>query len=49
LYLKEIGKPPDLKEPLIVKKGYKVEDVCNKLHKDFVKKLKFVKVWGTLF
>lgn len=44
--LKEIGKKPDLENPLIMKQGCEVKDVCEKLHKDFVSKFKFAKVWG---
>ena len=46
LYLKEPGKEPDMKVPLIVRRGSRVEDVCNKLHKDFVSKFKFCRIWG---
>lgn len=46
IYLKEPGKEADLKVPLIVSRNSKVEDVCNKLHKDFIKKFKFCRVWG---
>ncbi len=46
IYMKEIGKDADMEEPLIIKNGSKIQDVCNKLHKDFVTKFKFVRVWG---
>ncbi len=46
VYLKEVGKKPDLENPLIMKQGCEVKDVCEKLHKDFVSKFKFSKVWG---
>jgi len=46
LYLKEPGKEADMKVPLIIKRGSKVVDVCNKLHKDFVVKFKFCRIWG---
>jgi small GTP-binding protein len=46
LYLKEPGKEADMKVPLIIKRDSKVIDVCNKLHKDFVAKFKFCRVWG---
>ena len=35
-----------MKEPLILQKGVTVKDVCNKLHKDFVSKFRFARVWG---
>jgi len=46
LYLKEPGKEADLKIPLIIGRNSKVSDLCNKLHKDFVAKFKFCRVWG---
>ncbi len=46
VYLKPQGKKPDLDEPLIILKGSTVEDVCNKLHRDFVKNFRYAQVWG---
>ena len=46
LFMKEINKKPDMDEPLIMRKGCTVGDVCSKLHRDFVKKFKLIKVWG---
>ncbi len=46
IFLKEIGKKPDLDEPLILRSPILVRDVCNHLHRDFVDKFKFAKVWG---
>jgi small GTP-binding protein len=47
VYCKEIGKPADLKEPMIMQSGITLEGMCNRLHKDFVMKFKFARVWGT--
>ncbi|MBD3248936.1 GTP-binding protein [Candidatus Woesearchaeota archaeon] len=46
VYLKEVNKPADMEEPLIMFKGCNIKDVCSKLHKDFVNKFKFARVWG---
>lgn len=46
LYTKPKGSRPDFREPIILKRGSHVEDVCNYLHKDFVKKFKYAMVWG---
>ncbi|MBW3014769.1 GTP-binding protein [Candidatus Woesearchaeota archaeon] len=46
IFLKEIGKPPDMEVPLIMFKNCTVRDVCEKLHKDFVSKFKFARIWG---
>ena len=44
--LKQIGKKPDLTNPLIMKYGDDVEVVCKKLHKDFLTQFKYAKIWG---
>jgi len=44
--LKEPKKDADTEKPLIIKRNSTIEDVCNKLHKDFSKKFKFARVWG---
>ncbi|MFX0100871.1 MAG: OBG GTPase family GTP-binding protein [Candidatus Hodarchaeota archaeon] len=46
IYLKPKGKEVDWKEPMILKKNSSVEDVCRKIHKDFVRNFRFAKVWG---
>ena len=47
IYTKEVNKEVDMNEPLIMKKGSTIEDVCRKLHKDFVKKFRLAKIWGS--
>ena len=46
VFLKEVGKKPDMEEPLIMFKGCTIKDVCEKLHKDFVNNFRFARVWG---
>ncbi|MGM5487945.1 MAG: OBG GTPase family GTP-binding protein [Nanobdellota archaeon] len=46
VYCKEVGEKADTNEPLILRKGNTVRDMCRKLHKDFEKKFKFARVWG---
>ena len=46
IFLKEVNKKPDLEEPMIMKKNPTVERVCLKIHKDFLKKFRFAKIWG---
>ncbi len=46
IFLKEVNKKPDLEEPLIMKKDPTVEKVCLKIHKDFLKKFRYAKIWG---
>ncbi len=47
VYLKEVGKKPDMDVPLIMMRGSSVKNVCEKLHKDFVTKFRFARVWGS--
>ena len=46
VYLKPQAGEADLEEPLIVRTGSTVEDVCRKLHRDFVDRFRFARVWG---
>jgi small GTP-binding protein len=46
IYLKQPGKEPDLEIPLIMHRNARIRDVCDKLHKDFVSKFKFARLWG---
>lgn len=47
IYLKPQGKKADMEDPLIIKKGATVREVCEKLHRDFVKNFRHSKIWGT--
>ncbi len=46
IYCKEPNKKADTDIPLIIKKGSTLQDYCLKLHKDFVAKFRFARVWG---
>ncbi|MCD6522340.1 MAG: GTP-binding protein [Candidatus Diapherotrites archaeon] len=46
IYMKKIGEEPDMKQPLIARKGDTIKDICEKLHKDFVQRFKFARIWG---
>jgi ribosome-interacting GTPase 1 len=47
VYSKPPGKDPDLSMPYTVPVGSTVMDVAQKVHKDFVTKLKYARVWGS--
>jgi hypothetical protein len=47
IYTKEPGKKPDMDDPMILEKGSTVLDAAKELHKDFAKRLKFARVWGS--
>ncbi len=46
VYLKEIGKEPDMKVPLIVRDGATIRDICNRIHRDVEKLFKYARIWG---
>ncbi|MEK6983295.1 MAG: GTP-binding protein [Nanoarchaeota archaeon] len=46
IYCKEVGKKADMEVPLIMRKGCTLRDVCLKLHKDFIYKFRFARIWG---
>jgi small GTP-binding protein len=46
VYLKPQSERADLEEPLIIRTNSTVEDVCRKLHRDFVDRFRYARVWG---
>ncbi len=46
VYMKPRGAEADLKEPLIIKNGSNVLDVCNKLHRRIKDDLRYAQIWG---
>jgi len=46
VYLKPHGEEADLEEPLIIRKGGNVQDICTKLHRDFVQRFRYARIWG---
>lgn len=47
IFMKPQGKAADLNEPMIIRYGATVGDVCDKLHRDFRKRFRYAQVWGT--
>jgi len=45
VYLKPPGKKPE-KEPMVLRRGATVRDVCERLHRDMVKNFRYARVWG---
>ena len=46
IYLKPQNGKIDFDKPLILKRGATIEDVCNAIHRDFVKRFRYAMVWG---
>ena len=47
VYTKTPGGKPDMTDPIILKKGGTLEDAATAVHKDFAKKLKYARIWGS--
>lgn len=47
IYTKRRGQRPDFDDPVILRMGASVEDVCRGVHKDLVDQFKYANVWGT--
>jgi ribosome-interacting GTPase 1 len=45
-YMKPQGESADLEEPLILRRNATIEDVCRKLHREFVEKFRYARIWG---
>lgn len=46
IYLKPQGKKPDFENPLILRKGSTIKDVCERIHRDFIEYFRYAQVWG---
>lgn len=46
IYMKPVGNQIDYDEPLILKRGSRIEDACRKLHRDFETKFRYATVTG---
>lgn len=46
IYLKPQGQEADMEEPMIVKRGNTVGDVCELIHRDFMNTFRYAMVWG---
>ncbi len=46
VYLKPQAGEIDIHEPLILRRGATVKDICNAIHRDFVKRFRYAMIWG---
>ncbi|MCX8174659.1 MAG: GTP-binding protein [Candidatus Micrarchaeota archaeon] len=46
IYTKPRMGEADLKEPMMLREGATVEDVCNRLHRDLAREFRYALVWG---
>ena len=47
VYTKAPGQKSDLNDPIIIKRGSTLADAAADVHKDFLSKLKYARVWGS--
>ena len=47
VYCKKQARKADLDVPLILKDGNTLQDMCDKLHRDFAKRFRFARIWGS--
>jgi len=47
VYTKKPGHPPDLSQPYTIRQGATVLDLVKQIHKEFVNKLRYVRLWGS--
>ena len=46
IYTKEPGQEPKMDIPVVIKKGDTLREVAQQLHKDFVEKFRYARIWG---
>lgn len=46
IYMKPRGAPPDMNNPLVITRDYTMADVCSTIHRDFVTKFRYARIWG---
>ncbi|MCX7635049.1 MAG: TGS domain-containing protein, partial [Syntrophales bacterium] len=46
VYTKRPGKEPDMTAPFVIPRGSTLEELAGMIHKDFVEKLKYARIWG---
>ena len=47
VYTKTPGEKPDFEDPIILGRGSTLEDAAAQVHKDFLSRLKYARVWGS--
>ena len=47
VYTKAPGKKPEFNDPIILKRGSTLVDAAASVHKDFLAKLKYARIWGS--
>jgi hypothetical protein len=46
IYMKPQGGSADMENPLVIKRDSTMADVCSTIHRDFVEKFRYARIWG---
>ena len=46
IFMKPQGEKADLEEPMIVREGTTITEICQRLHRDFIRKFRYSQIWG---
>ena len=46
IYLKPQGAPPDMDHPLVLRMDSTVADACSTIHRDFIERFRYARIWG---
>ena len=46
IFMKPQGEKADLEEPMVVRKRTTIAEICQRLHRDFIRKFRYSQVWG---
>ena len=46
VYMKPLGEPPDMENPLVIKRDSTVSVVCSTIHREFMEKFRYARIWG---
>jgi hypothetical protein len=44
--MKPQGASPDMENPLVIKRDSTMADVCLTIHREFVEKFRYARIWG---
>ena len=47
VYTKTPGQKPDFSDPIILSRGSTLEDAAASVHKDFLQRLEYARLWGS--
>ena len=47
VYTKTPGQKPDFTDPIVLERGSTLADAAAAVHKDFIRKLKYARIWGS--